>query len=275
MRKKTLKVDRKLGIVKVLGQKANGAWYATISLMAQFIYYACYQRAEDSKWVNTLAKAFDPRKASEPRLSLRNNKLYCIDGRQTIAAMLKRGLKTVECIVFNDLTYTKEAEYFFDWNTQFKEMAGWVNFYARVEASDPVTKTMIDIAHKHKLTLPRDRGVDKPRHADIANVSTLNESYRKGGFALLAKVCKVLACWKENGHVAKAAKDVALLRGLVKYLQETKNSMASILRVLRHLKPEVIRQIAADMPSKGRIDATQMKMAFEAVVSSGQMMKAA
>jgi hypothetical protein len=281
-RKNTLKADPKVGILKVMGTSGNGVYYAKISLgvivlglVRMFIHYALYQRPRLKQWVNALSASFDPLLAREPRLSFRNGKLYCMDGAHTIAAMMLKGLKTVNCMVYTNLTYQREAYNFFSWNTKFKEVKGWVNFFAREEYGDPIVGQIMDVVHSHKLTLPRDRGVAKPRHADMCNVSTLNDAYKLGGLNLLSKVCKALSCWKVNGHLAAAAKNVEIQRGLTKFLYETDASMRAVCRVLQEMSPEAIRRIAAKMPSKGRIDAPQMNMAFHSVVNTSRMMKAA
>ena len=73
-----------------------------------------------------------------------------------------------------------------------------------------------------------------------------------------------------------SAKDVDITRGLIGYLKTaSKADVTHAIAVLKDVSPEKIRQIANGIPSKGRIDATQIKQAIEKKVNYGVKSKAA
>ena len=253
-----------VGITKVHGKTICGALLAVVSLIGNAIGFAAYQRDRNKKHVARIAEGFDSDAVVAPRLSLRNGKLWVIDGGHTIAAMIQRGVKAFDAVVYEGLTYSQEAHLFYIWNDCRKQMAGWIKFFADLEGGNRSRQRMLDVAHKYRLTVPRDKGVIKSRDADISNSSTLTESYRKGGLELVDRVCRVLSkSWKVNGRVMYSAKEVDLIRGLIGYLKgASKADVAHAIAVLKEVSPEEIRRIANGIPSKGRIDSAQIKQAF-------------
>jgi hypothetical protein len=254
------------GIVEEVGLFRNGTRHVVVSLKS--LCFASYQRDEIKKHVKAIADGFEEDAAQMVRISLRAGNLWCMDGRQTISAMLQRTPQITEwdAQLFTGLTFKKEAHLFYKWNNDRKAMSGWKNFYADLNGGNRNKKKIVDIVHSYKLTIPGDTGVDKNKNADISNASTLNNSYDKGGLMLVDKYCQVIAkAWKKNGIVPQAAKELSLTRGMIAFLNDT-DTIGVAINTLRVITPEQIRQIANRMTSKGRIDAAQMRQAFEQTI---------
>lgn len=266
-------MTKAVGVLETHKTFISGAIHCVVDLSK--IYFASYQRDAISSHVKKISGNFDPKAANPLKINFRDGKLYCYDGRQTSAALIEKGHNRHDAIVFQGMTELDEARYFYIQNDVPRKMNGWTKFYANMMAGSDTLKEIQKIVHKNNLTLPRDPGVHKVGNADITSPRALLEAFAMqggGGTPLVDRMCRVLdKAWRlspinKNSPVIPDAKKIDMLRGLMRFLDDhQKLPMNTIIMVLKHHTPDVIRGMAKDMPSKGRIDSAQIKQAFEKI----------
>lgn len=258
----TLVANVKIGIVEVKAKMACGGWLCTVVVGS--LKFPNYQRSEQTKHVDKITGRFDPRKAMPLLLSLRNNNLNCMNGRQTSAVLRNVKQTTWDAIVYAGMTYADEADMFYDFNDTPKKVSGWHKFNAKSKSKQGAeNQAILEVIANHKLTTPLDIDVNKRGNADITSARVLTEAMKLGGLPLVEKLCKVLSkCWKVRGVVSEDAKQIDLLRGLIKYLQHDGIPFASTLAILKEVSATQVRNIANTIKSKGRIDAAQIRTAL-------------
>lgn len=197
--------------------------------------------------------------------NLRDGQIYCIDGRQRSSHLEKLGITECYAYLHVGLTYQEEAKLFFELNDIPAKMAGWKKFYSALRAGNQTNRLILDTIHKHNLTVPGDPQVAKAAHADVKNVAVMLQAWTVGGIPLVNTVCHVLSNAfrvSKNGPVQEAAKQYDFCRGMIQFLHETDVDLKIFCIIMRRMTPEGIREIAKKIPSKGRIDAAQIKAAF-------------
>lgn len=267
-----------IGGLKVEGVTLAGAYNCKIPL--DMVHFANYQRNAIKKHVERIAAGWIPLAARPLSISYRERTFWCYDGRQTLNAMMILGKTHADAIVATGLTYQKEAQLFFIQNDVPRKMNGWKKFSSSLEAGNDVNQKLITLANDYNLSTPLTHNVHHAERADITNVGTLTEPNRKGGLPLVEKVFIVLSCaWRTDGKkspVKSGAKGIDLIRGLFMFLHKNQDlQMRTVVDTLRGMEPDYVRSIANRKKSRGRIDATQFRMAFETVLTGGRRLLAA
>jgi len=263
-----LRPQKKVGIIRVLsGRLANGAYFAEVDYTS--LIYPDYQRGIIKSHVHSIANNWNWQYARPLLISKRSNKLNVIDGRQTATAAIIAGHTTGLAFVWTDWTYEMEAKAFYVFNQVPKKMNGWKNFHAALKAGNATNQLILDTLHNNGLTTPYHPQVAHPNLADINKANVPQEVMRKGGLPLLKLFAKVMKGWKTNGVLPDTAKRTDFGRGLLRFLHEHQDDANNIVRMLKVVTPDQVRQIANQTPSKGRIDATQIRLALEFLTGFG------
>jgi hypothetical protein len=270
-----LKANAKAGIVEVKAKLLSGGWLCTVTIAD--LKFLNYQREELTSHVDKITGRFDRRKANPLLLSYRNGKLNCMNGRQTSAVLRNVKEPVWDAVVFNDMTYADEADMFFDFNDTPRKMGGWHKFFAKMRSKlGQSNRHILAIIHANRLTTPLDMDVNKQGNADVTSARIVSEAYNLGGEVLLDRLCQVLAkCWKSGGVVSEDAKQLDLLRGLVKFLHNDNVPFHTTVCVLKTMTATHVREIANRMSSKGRIDAAQIRQALQSIMGVVKENKAA
>jgi len=270
----TLEIERmtatRIGGIKFPFLMDNGLYFGRVPL--DVVMFASYQRDAVLQHWKKISASWNPHAALPLSLSWRDNHFWCYNGRQTMTAMLDRGYTHANATVVTGLTYQQEASLFYIHNNAPKKMNGWTKFRGAVEAGYEVQKVLLAEATRFNLTTPLSINVNNAQNADITNVGTLQEPFKKGGMPLVRKVLTIMSkSWRisTNGPVKSAAKGIDLIRGLYNFLHNHQDdNINDIAAVLKGMEPEYIRRLANKKKSRGRIDAAQFRQAFEQVMST-------
>jgi hypothetical protein len=255
----------RIGVQQVLtGKLINGAYLAYVTPAA--IAYPNYQRDEIKPHTKAIAKAWDFEFARPLLLSKREGRLNGFDGRQTAtAAIINGGVTKLLAFIWENWTYEREAQAFFVLNQVPKKMEGWKKFDADKKAGNSTNQLILNTLHNTGLTTPFHPQVAHPGLADIDKSNVVLDVVKKGGLPLLVSFAKAIKGWKVEGVVPDTAKRTDFGRALRDLLFAHQDDTAHVLRALKIVTPDQIRQLANTMESKGRIDATQIRLALEQV----------
>lgn len=237
------------------------------------IEFAYYQRPRSKGHIKKICGCFKSYTTRPITLSYRDGKFWCVDGGHTLQAMLEKGCSTSAATVVTKLEYFEEANMFADLNSVPKKVGGWDKFKASRDGNNPVYAKILEVLTLHNLTTPLHPDVHKNSHADVTCCGAMLECFNKGGSPLLHKLCTVLnRAWRvEHGPandrpMKSEAKVLDILRGLINFLNENPVlTDDNLVAVLKSIGPERLRSMANSMPSRGRIDHKQIKLALESV----------
>jgi len=95
-----------------------------------------YQRPLSTSKVDTIVKEFDPVGIGTVLISKRNDKYYIFDGQHRVSALKRLGIDTVDCIVYEGMSYQDEANAFKYFNGDNKKATALETANARYEAGD-------------------------------------------------------------------------------------------------------------------------------------------
>lgn len=263
-----LRVSKKLGIVKKKAELVGGGYLCVVALDS--LHFDDYQRDAIGAHVKNIVGKFSAAACLPLQVNKRDGRLMCYDGAQRTSALLCKGHTQWDAIVYDGKTYEEEARLFFHLNDIPRQMNGWKKFFADIKAGNHAKQMMIDVIHKHRLTVPKDPGVRRQNDADVTSSRAVMEAVAKGGTPLLEQMCKVLdKSWRNGGpkeSVLDGAKKIDMLRGLINYLHTHKLDNAT-LKTLKLLGPDGIREIANTMTTKTRPDAAAIAAAISSAAS--------
>lgn len=266
----SLKTNKALGILEVKAELLNGSFLCLVGL--DRLHFPDYQRDAIGPHVKRITDGWDDKAANPVKVNIREARLNCFNGRQTSTAMLRRNMTRCDAIVFDGLTYEQEAHYFFVENNVPKKMDGWKKFHADRIGGNAVNQLILNTIHDHDLTVPGDPLVSKPANADVSKIGSILDAFKIGGMEMVDRICMLLdRVYRLPGRgktpVQSAAKRTDFLRGLTLFLKaNTELSNRSLVQAIRPYMAEDIRAIANGTPSKGRIDAPQIKRAYETIM---------
>jgi hypothetical protein len=267
-----------------LNVPGSAGYYCKIPFLV--VNFADYQRKAIPAHVNKIADIFDIRAVGSLAISYRDGKLWCYDGRQRQAAMMKKGMTSHRAIIVTGLSYEDEARLFFWLNDVPRKMASWKKFDAQMKAGNMAYRLILKtIQHENNLTTPLHETIEVDNRADVTSTRAVLEAFQEIGIPGLNLVCRVLnEAWRMpptvvngraiiKGGVDPIAKRLDILRGLIAFIKEHREIPDNtIIKVLRspELSPRHVQAIAKRKKSKGRIDATQYRQAFEEIFIKGR-----
>lgn len=268
----TLHRNAKVGVTKVLTRRLlNNSFLCEVDFTQ--LYFLDYQRDEIKHHTLSISDRWNPSFARPLILSLRDQQLNCVDGRQTSCAARLSGITKGLAFVWTDWTYQTESKAFFVFNDVPKKQNGWKRFNSALIAGNDTNARILEIIHSGGLTSPYHPHVAHGNLADITECGVIQQVYRAGADPLLKKFVQVMKGWKKGGFVPETAKKTDFGRALKMFLM--KHSSPTVIKQLKVVTPDQLRELANTMPSQGRIDATQLRMAMESVTGNLSNLKIA
>lgn len=268
-----VRVSAKAGVSKVLTRRLVNNSYLTMIDFTK-LFHLDYQRAEIKSHTKSINENWDWDFARPLLVSLRDGQLNCVDGRQTASAAMLGGRTSGLAFVWDSWSYEREAKAFFVFNDVPKKQNGWKRFHSHLLAGNATNSRILEIIHDGGCTSPYHPHVANTALADVTKCGVVQQVYRAGGDPLLKSFIKVMKGWKKSGFLSETAKTSVYGRGLMEFLQQQKASPA-LFKALRVVTPDQIRELAKTMPSKGRIEATQVKRALCSLTGFGAKLKVA
>ena len=191
-----------------------------------------YQRNVSDGRAQRIAHEFDPGKVGVLIVSYRDSKYYIIDGQHRLNAMRILNIERANCIVLEQLTYEKEAEYFRKQNKDFRRLSLQDRFLAGVEAGDEMCVTINAIVNKNGFRINRSNHSSDPQSLNaIKAVELICELY---GYEVLDKTLEYISStWPGDIH----AKQRELLVGVSSFINThgplvTKESFVSRFKLV-------------------------------------------
>lgn len=173
------------------------------TLPVSVLCFAPYQRKHSPMKVKNIVKNFDPVGLGLIYVSKRDGKYYVIDGQHRYLAIKAKGLKNVECLVFEGLTYEEESRAFVYFNT-IKNANRLDRANALLEADDARILKIKSVVEKVGLELDF-----KGTGRGIRAFTAIERIFDQGGEKHLENVLRLLLdCF---GHDNKAFLNYMLL----------------------------------------------------------------
>lgn len=120
-----------------------------------------YQRPVNQRNVAMIKDGYVKELVNPVKVSLRNGKYYVFDGQHTLAVLtdLFGEKATIPCIIYNGLTYEKEASMFAKQDEFKRKLSRVENLKAMYESGDKQTEEFLNIVKKCGFTCEFKRGV--------------------------------------------------------------------------------------------------------------------
>lgn len=154
-----------------------------------------YQRAYKSGKEKLLAEGFDESACQQILISARENgSLVIIDGRHTVAAAMRRGIKSLNCKVVHGLSIEEEARLFRLRNTLRANPKQIEIFFSRLVEREPVALQLKALVESCGFKISKSSGVVCNSKA----VSTLEGIFRKSPDRLRQVLEIIYKIWPED-----------------------------------------------------------------------------
>ncbi len=144
---------------------------------------------------------FNPEALGIPVVAEREDgSLWCVDGRQRIAALTKLGKKTVRAEVFNSKGPEHEAQVFSDINKNRTRLSSTEQFQADLTAGDKIAWAVKECVEScgFKLNLSRSGGLKQDEHS-VSSVGSMTTVVRKHGTEPLAMALETIKeAWSDD-----------------------------------------------------------------------------
>ncbi|GGK33164.1 hypothetical protein GCM10010965_27490 [Caldalkalibacillus thermarum] len=225
--------------VAILDKKPK---YVT-TLPIRALKLADYQRKLSYSKAKKIAENFDPVGVGLIQVSKRDGQYYIIDGQHRFTAMKMLGMKNVECLVFEGMTYEEESKAFVYFNT-IKNANRIDRANALLEADDPKMVMIKNVVERNGLQLDF-----KNVGRGIKAFTAIEKIYDAGGEEHLEYVLKLLV--DSFGYDRKVYANYVLLgfhEFQTKYQKQYKRKM--LVKRLQHvgftaleLKAKEFRQV--------------------------------
>lgn len=146
------------------------------------------QRAIDQRWVDELAKDFDPDKMGFISVSFRDGWYYIIDGQHRVAAAINYlgSDQQVQCHVFEGLTVEQEATLFLDLNRQ-KKQGAMSKYKVALTAGSPLECDVDRITRSLGLCIGNSAQLE-----EIVCVTAILTVYKKNGPGSLSTSLRII-----------------------------------------------------------------------------------
>jgi uncharacterized protein DUF6551 len=155
----------------------------------QIHYDPAYQRPPNQKWISD-HMPFLQEQAGTVHLSLRANRLWCVDGRHRISLADHSEVKEVRAFVINGMSKAQEAALFVRLQRDRRALSAWDLYRAEMAAEEPQTVDMT-----HALNRAGFR-IDQKTSGDpnvITAIDSVRYVYRLGGASLIGDMLKLVS----------------------------------------------------------------------------------
>ena len=158
-----------------------------------------YQRNLSLGHINRAAENFDLYQINPVKVSRRNGVNYVFNGQHTIeiVALVSGSRETpVWCMIYDDLSYTAEANIFANQQKFVKPLQPYEVFNANVEAGNDTQLIIKSLVESYGLTIGNKKGP-----GIICAVSTLENIYTNYGMQTLNRTLRlIIGAWEGDLH---------------------------------------------------------------------------
>ena len=158
-----------------------------------------YQRNLSQSHIERAAENFDLYQINPVKVSRRNGINYVFNGQHTIeiVALVSGSRETpVWCMIYDDLSYSHEADIFANQMKYVKALLPYEVFMANIEAGNEDQLMIRDLIESYGMTIGNKRGP-----GIICAVSTLEAIYSKYGYHVLNRVLRlIIAAWEGDAN---------------------------------------------------------------------------
>lgn len=158
-----------------------------------------YQRNLSLGHINRAAENFDLYQINPVKVSRRDGVNYVFNGQHTIeiVALVSGSRKTpVWCMIYDDLSYTAEANIFANQQKFVKPLQPYEVFNANVEAGNDTQLIIKSLVESYGLTIGNKKGP-----GIICAVSTLENIYTNYGMQTLNRTLRlIIGAWEGDLH---------------------------------------------------------------------------
>lgn len=158
-----------------------------------------YQRNLSQAHIEKAAENFDLYQINPVKVSRRDGVNYVFNGQHTIEIVAKvSGSREtpVWCMIYDDLTYSHEADIFANQMKFVKNLQPYEVFMANLEAQNQDQLMIRDLVQSYDLTI----GTTKAP-GTICAVSSLERIYSKYGYHVLSRVLRlIIGAWEGDMH---------------------------------------------------------------------------
>lgn len=173
-----------------------------------------YQRNISMKHIQRAAENFDPYQVNPVKVSRRNGINYVFNGQHTIEiiATVSGSRETpVWCMVYDDLSYTDEADIFANQQKYVKNLLPYEIFKANLEAGNKEQVMINDLVKSFKMEIGP---TSKP--GCICAVGSLEYIYERSGYDVLNRVLRLIIATWEGDQQSLGAN---MLKGVTKLVE--------------------------------------------------------
>ena len=158
-----------------------------------------YQRKLSESHIRRAAANFDINQINPVKVSRRDGINYVFNGQHTVeivAAVSGSRDTPVWCMIYDDLSYTHEADIFANQMKYVKSLNPYEIFIANIEAGNDKQLIIRDLVESYGLTIGLKR---KP--CTICAVSTLESLYDKYSYHVLSRVLRmIIGTWEGDAN---------------------------------------------------------------------------
>ena len=158
-----------------------------------------YQRNLSQSHIERAAENFDLYQINPVKVSRRNGINYVFNGQHTIeiVALVSGSRETpVWCMIYDDLSYSHEADIFANQMKYVKALLPYEVFMANIEAGNEDQLMIRDLIESYGMTIGNKRGPGV-----ICAISTLEAIYSKYGYHVLNRVLRlIIAAWEGDAN---------------------------------------------------------------------------
>ena len=158
-----------------------------------------YQRNLSQSHIERAAENFDLYQINPVKVSRRNGINYVFNGQHTIeiVALVSGSRETpVWCMIYDDLSYSHEADIFANQMKYVKALLPYEVFMANIEAGNEDQLMIRGLIESYGMTIGNKRGP-----GIICAVSTLEAIYSKYGYHVLNRVLRlIIAAWEGDAN---------------------------------------------------------------------------
>ena len=158
-----------------------------------------YQRNLSQSHIERAADHFDLYQINPVKVSRRDGINYVFNGQHTIeiVALVSGSRETpVWCMIYDDLSYSHEADIFANQMKFVKGLKPFEVFQANIEAGNEDQLMIRDLVQSYGMKIS-----DKTSPGNITAVSTLEGIYSKYGYHVLSRVLRlIIGTWEGDTH---------------------------------------------------------------------------
>ena len=199
------------------------------------LYLAPYQRGIVQARVKVYADNYNPNIFGIILVSHRDGKYYVVDGQHRVEVAKLLGIKTVWCQVLEGLTYTQEAEHFYEINHNKTRLNANQKFHSKVEAKDSDALNIVRAFTKYRFSYSKEGNESKDNV--ISAIGSLTLIYRRSGYNELCILLEILRrAWNGDHSSLKAE----IIKGLDTFISNYTYDKDFLIKVLETDTPKGI-----------------------------------